>query len=170
MPLPEILTDNPELMAALVAVLTFALRYQRGLGYSEYRQRHRLKVALAPTLHRTWLPLFVSQKGYRDDSAEYLQTWEKTLRESWDEMQAMGGSPHLINSIKSREHPNGETEYSDMHFIWGNDDRQTEIYLFDNGDGTVDVYGHEEDSVAQPLEHLDTSNQKAGDPEGVLNQ
>jgi hypothetical protein len=48
-------------------------------------------------------------------------------------------------------------------------EKQHHVFLFDRGD-RVDVYGHYEDNVTDPEEHLDASNQIHGDPNQTLRQ
>jgi len=157
---------DPVTLAALTLIVAAAVHYQRGLTWSEYRTIHRAKVRLFPILQRIapgGFDSFINVKQGRDD-AEYLVTREQSVTAVWKQLVAEGGSPHLIASVKRRPGP----EYSAAHAVWTHaDGDQTEAYLFDNGDGSTDVYTHHETSVTDPEGHLEDP-QTDGDPEGVV--
>lgn len=163
----------PEFYPPIVIVAVLLVwAYQRTLRWPEYQALHGLKLRVVPLLERlkgVVVPpglLLISRKGYRDD-AEYLRTENKSVKEVWTNLIANGGSPHLINSIKVRETPEGEVQYSQAHVVWTHSDyTQSEAYLFDNGDGSTDVYAHHEPSVLTPDAHLH-GFQSDGDPKGV---
>jgi hypothetical protein len=165
----ELLQDNPELVVLLAATLRLARAYQTELSWSEYRMLHRLKRGVFPLLDRTRLGnvvLLVSDKGGRDDG-EYVATVQGGVRETAQSLRDAGGSLHLLNSLKRRPGDRGDP-LTDAHVLWTMDDgHQVECYLFDNDDGTVDVYCHTEASVSDPLAHL-TARQEDGDGYGVL--
>lgn len=48
-------------------------------------------------------------------------------------------------------------------------EKQHHCWFFDMGD-RIDIYGHYEDAVVNPSEHLDASNQQLGDPNDTLKQ
>jgi len=167
--LPDAFAD-PRLAAVLVLALAAALWYQRTLSWGEYRRLHALKVRLLPLIDRHTSLFVVSDKGWRDDP-ECLYRAGATVPEVFRRFVGAGGSPHLINSIKRRQRPDGTVEYSDAHLVWfhgGPGGSQTEAYLFQNPDGTTDVYVHFEPSVLDPDDHLDGSHQRDGDPKGVI--
>jgi hypothetical protein len=63
----------------------------------------------------------------------------------------------------------GEREWADGSWVYDPDDTewQHHVYLFDNGDGTCDVYGHKEPSAEfDPYGHV-TADQLHGDPDGL---
>jgi hypothetical protein len=164
--LTDLLTD-PVTLATLTLVIAGLVAWQRTLSWTEYRTLHETKKRLAIRIHSIVPVLLLSRKGYRDDD-EYLETREQSVRAVFTEYVDAGGSPHLINSIKVRETPAGETQYSDAHVVWIHDDTtQTELYLFDNGDGTTDLYAHHETAVLDPDGHL-TDPQTDGDPREIL--
>jgi len=51
--------------------------------------------------------------------------------------------------------------------VWTIEGQQVEAYLFQNSDGSTDLYAHTEASVDNPLAHL-TERQRDGDKHGVL--
>jgi len=163
MPLPDAVAD-PVPLAILTLAIAAVVHYQRGLTWAEYRQIHRAKVRLFPTLARPSVPVsLVNSKGDRSD-AEYLVTRKQSVSAVWKQLVAEGGSPHLVCSIKRR--PPGE--YSAAHVVWIHaDGSQTESYLFANGDGTTDVYTHYETAVTDADGHL-SDPQTDGDPRGVV--
>jgi len=63
----------------------------------------------------------------------------------------------------------GTREWADGSYVHDPDDTewQHHVYLFDNGDGTTDLYGHKEKSAeADPYGHV-TGKQIHGDPDGI---
>lgn len=166
MSLTETILTDPTLFPILIAIL-YALKYwQRGLGWYDYRTIHGLKVRLAPRLDR-WI-FAVSRKGYREGDPEFLTTVDQPVKRVWKRMVASGGSPHLVNSVKRRETPEGRVEYSKAHAVWYHGDgSQTEAYLFANANGTTDVYAHHEEVFTDADDHLD-GDLVTGDPKGVV--
>jgi len=162
--------DNPILSVALLLTILAVLQYQRTLTWREYRTLHRLKVALLPRIQDTgrYGTFWVNTKGLPDADAEYLRTLQATPRAVARQLLAGGASYHLINSIKVRETPDGP-DYSVAHFLWLHDDgTQLEAYIFDNGDGTCDIYAHKETAVTDPDGHIRDTQQIDGDPRGVV--
>jgi hypothetical protein len=167
--LPDVFAD-PRLAAVLVLAIAALVWYQRTLGWREYQFWHRLKVQVFPFIDRHTSWFVVSDKGWRDDP-ECLYRAGATVPEVFRAFVNAGGSPHLINSIKRRQRPDGTVEYSDAHLVWfhgGPGGSQTEAYLFQNPDGTTDVYVHFEPSVLDADDHLDGSQQRDGDPKQVI--
>jgi len=163
------LFNDPVALSLITLGLFALLLIQRRLGWQKYKRIHRAKVRLFPILQRL-IPsyLFVSEKGYRDD-AEYQDTWNRSVKATWHELTSIGvgGSPHLLSSIKRRETPEGP-QYSAAHVVWTHaDGKQTEAYLFENPDGTTDIYGHMETGVTDPEGHL-SDPQTDGDPREVI--
>lgn len=165
--LPESLAD-PRVMAALSVLLAIALNYQRSLSWTEYRTIHSLKRGVLPLVDKYSTLFVVSRKGGRDD-AEYINTVNKPVREAFAELDCDGFSPHVINSLKQRPHPEYDgPQYSDAHLVKVHQDNtQTEIYLFGMGDKT-DVYAHVERSITDPKGHLLNTNQRDGDVKNTL--
>lgn len=161
--LPDVFND-PRAYLVLVAAVVAVLYYQRTLSWREYKRLHGLKRRVLPLVDRHTSLFVVSRKGGRDD-AEFLTTHRASVRETFRELVAAGGSPHLINSIKVRP---GD-DYSAAHVVWTHDDgTQTEAYLFATSSGT-DVYAHHEPGVATPTEHFN-GTQTDGDPRGVVRE
>jgi len=126
--LPEVLND-PYILTALAAVITLLVYWQRTLSWSEYRTIHSLKRAVLPFVDAHTSLFVVSRKGFRNDG-EYVTTVNKPLRETFVKLSNDGFSPHLINSIKLREHPDHGDQYSAAHLVKFHDDKyQSEIYL-----------------------------------------
>lgn len=163
----ELMTQYPELAVALSILLRVGLAYQRGLSWYEYRTFHGLRRLLFPLLDARFpIVSFVNRKGGRDD-AEYLTTRRATVPATVRQLMEGNGSLHLISSIKRRPDDYGDP-LTRAHLVWSHaDGRQTEAYLFQNDDGTTDVYVHTEESVTNPVGHL-TGKQRDGDLRGVV--
>jgi hypothetical protein len=159
--------QNPVALALLTVAILALLQYQRTLSWREYRTLHGLKVMLAPIVDRRTTLFVLSRKGYRD-GPEFLATRDAPVAAVWRRLVAEGASPHLINSVKVRPTPDGTRQYSAGHVVWTHrNGTQTEVYLFENPDGTTDVYAHHETGVANPDGHL-TDGQTDGDPRDVV--
>jgi hypothetical protein len=158
----ELLRQYPEASMILGAFLgRVALAWQSQLSWSEYRSLHGIKRLLA-----RYAGVFVHRKGGRDD-AEYLTTWQGTPRAAANQLSEAGGSLHLIAAVKQRPATHGDP-YSMAHIVWTHaDGTQTEVYIFENDDGTADVYVHSETSVTDPVGHL-TDTQRDGDGRGIV--
>jgi hypothetical protein len=168
MALPGPLND-PVIIAVITLVVAAVTRWQMGLSWTEYRQVHRLKRRFFPLLDRVspgGFDSFVNEKGYRDDD-EYFRTESRSVKAVWKTLVRQGGSPHLVSSIKRREAPDG-SDLSAAHVVWTHDDgTQTEAYLFENGDGSTDIYVHHETATTDVDGHL-SDPQTDGDPRGVV--
>jgi len=79
-------------------------------------------------------------------------------------LYAEGYQRNILSTVKTR---NGN-EY--VHSAWVLDTEDTEwqqdVFIWDNGDGSTDVYSHKEPSVRNPKKHLDLSTGVNGDPDG----
>lgn len=165
-PVPEALSD-PVVLALVTLAVAAVVHYQRGLTWAEYRRLHALKRRYAPLVARHTSLFVLSRKGYREDR-EYIATVDGPVRRVWRVLCDAGGSPHLVNSVKVRPLPDETTQLSAAHVVFRHDDGdQTEAYVFDNGDGTVDVYAHHEPGVTDVVDHL-AGPQHDGDPAGVV--
>lgn len=166
-PVPDALSD-PVVLAVVTLAVAAVVVWQRTLKWPEYRRLHALKLRYAPLVDRHTSLFVLSRKGYRDDP-EYLGTREASVRAVWRRLVDAGGSPHLLNSIKERPLPDGTRQLSAAHVVWNHsgEGEQTEAYLFDNGDGTTDVYCHAETWTLDPEGHL-SDPQTDGDPKGVV--
>jgi len=165
--LPEQL-NNPQALTILTLVIALVLQYQRSLSWTEYQTIHALKRAILPTIDKVTKLFVVSRKGGRDD-AEFIATVNKSVRETYMELDTDGFDPHLINSLKQRPHPEFDgPQYNSAALVKVHrDGTQTEIYLFDMG-GETDVYAHVERAVTDPKGHLLDTNQRDGDVKNVL--
>ena len=166
--LPEPFASDPRAYGALVVILALALVAQRFMGWRRYKMLHSLRTIIFPLLDGKKGLFLVSGKGYTDD-AEYLTTVDESVRGVFQTLVSEGdGSPHLLSSIKVRELPNGDKQYSAAHVVWTHTDgAQTEAYLFSSPEGGTDVYVHVEASVIYPREHLE-GEQIDGDTRGVV--
>jgi len=160
--------EEPILLGVLTVLIMLALNYQRNLSWPEYKTIHSLKRGVLPLIDKYTGVFVVSRKGGREDG-EYVATVDKSLRATFKQLANDGFSPHVINSIKQRPHPDdGQAQYSGAHLIKiHSDGTQTEIYLFNMG-GKCDLYAHNETAVTDPKGHLVDTNQKDGDTKDVL--
>lgn len=188
MALPELFT-NPAAYAALVVAILGVIAWQATIGFGTAWRINRAKQLLFPPLDRFRRPLvrrvrrhsptagtvlngtiphLIHEKG-RSDDAEYLETWACRPGEAFARLSKAGFEPNLASSLKRRPGPlNGAPELSVLSMVYYHDDgTQTEAYLFDNADGTLDVYGHNETSVTDPRGHL-SDPQADGDPRNVV--
>ena len=171
----ELLREYPLLLAAVALTARIARAWQTQLTWGEYRTFHRFKRGVFPIVDRVagGAILWVSEKGGRDDP-EFERTVRGTVREVVRDLQRAGASLHLLNSLKRRpeDFADGDTTGDPLtaaHAVWAVDETgdQVEGYLFENDDGTVDLYAHTETSIDDPLGHL-TDPQTDGDAYDVL--
>lgn len=164
------LLDDPKLLVILTTLIALAVNYQRSLSWTEYQTIHSLKRGILPLIDKYSGVFVVSRKEGRGGE-EYVATVEKPLRATFKELVNDGFSPHVINSIKQRPHPDdGQAQYSDAHLVKiHSDGYQSEVYLFSMG-GKTDLYCHVERSVTDPQGHLMDSDQQDGDVRDILPQ
>jgi len=162
-----LLQDNPELVVVLAVVTRLIRAWQTDLSWQEYRAIHRFKRGVFPLVFMTTKGRLhlINEKDGRDD-AEFVRTVDASVRETAKSMRQAGGNLHLLCSIKRRPDTHGDP-LTDAHAIWTLEGDQVEAYIFDNDDGTVDVFAHTEASTDDPLAHL-TETQHDGDEYGVL--
>jgi len=187
MALPELFT-NPLAYAALVVAVVAVVAWQATIGFGTAWRINRAKQLLFPVADRFRRPLvrhvrrysptaagvlngviphLIHEKG-RTTDAEYLETWAARPGTAFDRLRAAGFVPNLASSLKRRPGSHGTPKLSILSMVYYHEDgTQTEAYLFDNPDGTLDVYGHLETSVINPRGHL-SDEQRDGDPRGVL--
>jgi len=166
MALPDLFND-PVIQAVLVLTLFAVTYWQRHLTWPKYKRIHAFKRRTFPLLQRLW-PRFIHTKGNYRNNAEYLTTRSQSVKAVWEQLVAEGGSPHVVCSLKRRQLPKAPPEYSAAHVVWEHDGgTQTECYLWDNGDGTTDVYAHSEAIPEDVDGHLE-GEQTDGDPRGVV--
>lgn len=165
----DLLESNPWLLVAAVIALRTLLAYQRGLSWPEYRTLHALKRRVFPPLDRIeplgyrWFVLDKQGRGH----ADFLATVDESPSEVLRTLEASGGDFHLLSSMKRRPEDNGDPYHAgDILWLHG-DGRQTHAYVFENSDGTTDLYAHEESDVTRPVDHL-SGEQTHGDPRGVV--
>lgn len=161
----------PVLAVLLGVILRAGLAWQKGLTWPEYRAIHRARrwVFIRLDGRTDGFDSWVNDKGGRGDP-EFIATVDMGLKATAKRLKRDGGSYHVLSSIKRRmvTRPEGST-YSDAHVIFdrpgGN---QVEAYLFDNGDGTTDLYSHVEPSPSNPADHLGGDKQTPGDSDDVV--
>ena len=158
--IPDLVFQNPGLTIALTALVAFAVNYQRGLTYREFRFLHIAKCYAFSILNsrarKHGRPLVRTASD--EDYVRTIDATPRTVaRRITDEF-----SPHLVATAKRRWTRNGyEWSHSQWVFFHGDGD-QTEAYLFSNPDGTTDVYAHVETSVTDPEGHI-RNEQRHGD-------
>lgn len=188
MALPEVFS-NPLAYAALIVALVAVVAWQASIGFKtawKINQGKRVLFPLADRFRRPLLrrlrrhssavatvvggviPHLIHEKG-RSDDAEYLETWACRPGTAFNRLRDAGFVPNVASSLKRRPGPlNGAAELSVLSMAYYHDDgTQTEVYLFDNADGTLDAYAHHETSVTDPEGHL-SDPQADGDPRGVV--
>lgn len=103
---------------------------------------------------------FVRDKG----RADYVTTADASAQRVARALYANGYQRNIMSTVKTR---NGD-EY--VHSAWVLDsadtDWQQDVFMWENEDGTTDVYSHKEPSVRRPKAHLDLSTGIHGDPDG----
>lgn len=162
----ELFRQYPEAALILGVVLRAGLAWQRGLSWYEYRTLHGLRLLVFPVLDSLAPVALINPKNDRDDQ-EFLTTYRGTVKATAMQLTEAGGTLHLISSVKRRPEGHGPT-LSRAHVVWPHaDGTQTEAYLFQNSDGTTDVYAHVETSPEDPVGHL-TDRQYNGDKRGVV--
>ena len=104
---------------------------------------------------------FTREKG----TADYICTVEADVNAVEVALWNAGYQRNMLSTWKYRVVNNRR---QDITSAWvydpANTETQHDVYLFDNGK-TVDVYGHKEPSVRNPVEHLDLSTGTNGDPD-----
>jgi hypothetical protein len=104
---------------------------------------------------------FTREKGF----ADYICTVEADVDAVETALWHAGYQRNMLSTWKYRVVNNRR---QDITSAWvydpANTETQHDVYLFDNGK-TVDVYGHKEPSVRNPVEHLDLSTGTNGDPD-----
>lgn len=75
-----------------------------------------------------------------------------------------------LTSTRKYRTVDGDRDWADGSWVYDPDDTewQLHVYLFDNGDGTTDLYAHKETSAEKdPYGHV-TDPQTHGDPDGIV--
>ena len=168
-PTVDQLLAEPLFVLALAFVIILAYHYVKRMPYSEFvfltAVKNRVFLLLDPLARQRGLRL-VTTKEYRDDD-EYVATLSYSSRVIAKRLFQVGFDQHLIAGSKRRTTPNG-TQWAHSHYAYQHSDgTQTEVWLFSNGDGSTDIYAHNEESVFDPDGHLQTPY-TPGDPRGVL--
>lgn len=161
----ETIFASPLLLGALIGAIIIAVHYQRGLTYTEYRTAHLIKVylfrAVESQAEKRLGARIINDKRFRDDE-EFIRTIDRQPRAVFKKIRNEENAyPHLVASVKRRETPDGpQLTHSQLVRFSHDDGRQDEFYLFYNGDGTTDLYGHNEVSVFDPEAHLNHTDQR----------
>jgi hypothetical protein len=107
---------------------------------------------------------FTREKG----TADYICTVGTDVDEV---KQALWGAGYQRNMLSTWKYRTIDNKRQDIESAWVYDPPDTatqhDVYLFDDGN-TVDVYGHKEPSVRNPVKHLDLSTGIHGDPDNRL--
>jgi hypothetical protein len=124
--------------------------------------RRRLAVTLDPVLSPLGRPL-IAEKGRADRVC--------VVDASPDAVERALLARYQRNLASTRKYRlrDGERDWAVGSFVYDPDDTdwQHHVYLFDNGDGTTDLYAHKEASAASdPYGHV-TKPQIHGDPDGI---
>lgn len=183
------LLGNPLLLLGVTVLIVLAYHYIRGMPYAEFvfwtQVKHRVALLLETTnlanvAESVGLSIpglrklsafiasirLVTTKQYRNDD-EYLLTIEKGPKDLARGFKRIGIAQHMIAGSKRRETPEGK-QWAHSQWVYQHaDGTQTEIWLYRNGDGTVDIYAHHEESIFNPPGHLNTPF-TPGDPAGAL--
>jgi len=125
----------------------------------------KLREIAYKSAQRVFTPLisiqFTREKGF----ADYICTVEADVDAVETALWNAGYQRNMLSTWKYRVVNNRR---QDITSAWVYDPPDTEtqhdVYLFDNGK-TVDVCGHKEPSVRNPVEHLDLSTGINGDPD-----
>jgi len=162
---PKLILSDPLLLAALTVAVIVGAHYQATLTYREYRFAHITKcyvfAALDSRARSKYNRPLVRTKDYREDHLDFVETTDGNARAVASTLWA-SFDPHLIATAKRRHTPDG-LQWAHSQWVYYHDDgTQTEVYLFDNGDGTTDVYAQLEGSIKDPEAHL-TDDQRHGD-------
>lgn len=103
---------------------------------------------------------FVRHKG----TADYVCTTAASPAEIAQTLYAEGYQRNILSTVKTR---NKDKQY--VHSAWVLDAPDTEwqqdVFIWENKNGTTDVYSHKEPSVRRPKAHLDLSTGTHGDPD-----
>jgi len=94
-----------------------------------------------------------------------------TAEVNGDKVEAALHTRYQRNLTSTRKYRviDGERDWANGSYVVDPDDTewQHHVYIFDNGDGTTDVYGHKETSAEKdPYGHV-TDKQYHGDPLGI---
>lgn len=169
LPTVDTLLGDPAFVLALSIVILVGYHYIARMPYSEFvlatQLKHRLAAITGPYAQSRGLRI-VTTKQYREDD-EYVATVGKSPRQLATAFKSAGINQHLIAGSKRRETPDG-LQWSHTQWTYQHDDgRQTEVWVYPNGNGSTDIYAHREASVFDPDDHLSTPFDP-GDPAGVL--
>jgi len=125
----------------------------------------KLREIAYKSAQRILMPLIGVQFTRKKGTADYICTVETDVDGVEKALWKAGYQRNMLSTWKYRIIDN---ERQDITSAWvydpANTETQHDVYLFDNGE-TVDVYGHKEPSVRNPVEHLDLSTGINGDPD-----
>lgn len=149
--------NDPLLVALLTITIVAIHHYVKQMPYREFIFIHRVKCYLFSALDkfaRSRKLVIIYEVEVGKDSEQYIETVDASPREVASKIRQNGFSAHIISSIKYRI-LSGFMQFSHSHWSYQHGDgRQTEIWFFENADGTTDVYGHVETSIYTPVKHL----------------
>ena len=127
--------------------------------------KRRLAVKLDPYTRQYGRPLI-----FECHDEDYFATAKATA----DEVELAIASLYQRNLTSTRKYRfiEGERDWADGSWVYDPDDTdwQHHVYLFENDDGTSDLYGHKEKSAEKdPLGHV-MDAQEHGDPDSIARE
>jgi hypothetical protein len=152
----------PALRAAITQVRTATSYLSPKDDWVEGLKR-RLAVAIDPFTRPLGRKL-IHEKG----EADHFCTAEATSDEV--ETAIFPRYQRNLTSTRKFRRDEGRRDWADGSFVYDPENRewQHHVYLFDNDDGTADVYGHKETSAeSDPYGHV-MDPQVHGDPNGIV--
>lgn len=154
-------------MTALLAVLiVLILYYLRGVGPRQALYLSQLRRLIIPKLDKRFsddIRQLTIDKT--DNQKEYICTYRGSQLDLLIALWKYGFRWNPVSMVKYIR-MNEDKKYA-MSVVYRQNidsERQQDIHIFPN----KEIWGHYEDSVTDPEEHLDASNQVPGDPKNIL--
>jgi len=166
----DTIVSHPVLSVALAAIIILLVHYQRGLAYREVIAIERLRQWVFPLLDARATakgrPLLTERDPPRED-ADHIATLSAPPRAIVRDLRAGGFEPQLLSTVKYYVIDGQRTVAHSQWAFYHDDDQQTHVYLFVDGEETH-VYAHVEPAVFLPDAHHGGEDQQAGDTRGVV--
>lgn len=145
--------------------LTAAIRrIERQLSPAD-KWASKLRQTAYNAAQRILTPIIGVQFTREKERGDYITTTNANVKDVENALWDAGYQRNMLSTWKYRT-VNGKRQ--DIVSAWVYDPTNTptqhDVYLFENDDGSVDIYGHKEPSVRNPSEHLDLSTGTHGDP------
>jgi len=170
MTLAEGILSNPALVALLAIVLMVVAQFVREVGPREAMVYDRFRRVLWRTLDRPLTKLgrpLLSDKSNADD--EYIVTVDGSLVGLLRTLWGAGFRWNPTSTVKFRR-VDGTRRFA-LSVVYRDSvdaEDQQDVHIFRNSDGTLDVYGHYEPSVTDPVDHIGGDEQVPGDPKEIV--